>query len=262
MIAAGARIIHVPVDEDGLAVDRGIALEPAARVAYVSPSHQYPAGVRLSLERRLALLQWAAKADAWILEDDYDSEFRYAGHPLTALCGLDPAERVLYVGTFNKTLYPSLRLGYLVLPPALVDGFLAARRVGAQHTATLEQAVLTDFIMEGHYGRHLRRARGICCERRDTLLSAARRDLSDWLTVAPADTGLHLLASLSTKEADTGISARAARHGVEALPFSAFHVTAPARQGLVLGYAGYTPGAIRTAVRSLADTLLESSRPR
>src|SRR5262249_48767110 len=161
-----------------LSVERGITLAPDARLVYVSPSHQYPLGATLSLERRHALLAWARDAGAWILEDDYDCEFRYSGRPLTALHGLDPARRVMLVGTFNKSLYPSLRLGFIVVPDSLVDPFLSVRRLGGQHTAVIDQAILTDFIIEGHYARHVRRMRATCEDRRDILLGAAAKELS------------------------------------------------------------------------------------
>jgi GntR family transcriptional regulator/MocR family aminotransferase len=261
MVTAGATIIHVPVDKEGLAVDEGIAVAPDARMVYVSPSHQFPAGVTLSLERRLALLQWAERSGAWILEDDYDSEFRYAGRPLTALHGLDRAGRVLYIGTFNKTLFPGLRVGYVVVPQSLVEPFLVTRRIGAQHAPPVDQAILTDFIVQGHYARHVRRARAIGEERRDALVSSARRELSHWLEVQEPETGLHAIGLLAPGLDDREISGALAAAGVEVGPLSTFTQQAPARQGLVMGYAAYRPPEIRAGVRKMAEVFAGLGRP-
>src|SRR5207244_1450796 len=192
LLAAGVRVVPVPVDREGLDVAAGEKRCPDARLAYVTPSHQYPLGVVMSLSRRLALLDWARRAGAWVLEDDYDSEFRYAGRPLAALQGLDQSGRVIYLGTFSKVLFPSLRLGYLVVPPDLVDAFVAARAAIDRQTSTLMQAVVADFINEGHFLRHIRRMRTLYSERQETLLRAAQRDLGGALEVCPCATGLHL----------------------------------------------------------------------
>jgi GntR family transcriptional regulator / MocR family aminotransferase len=255
LVAAGAAIVPVPVDDEGLLVARGVALAPTARLAYVSPSHQYPTGATLSLARRLELLDWATRHDAWVLEDDYDSEYRYAGRPLAALQGLDDAGRVLYVGTFNKTLFPALRLAYLVLPPALVDTFRAARAIGAQHAATLDQAIVADFLVDGHYARHLHRMRALCRERRDALLAAAERALPGLLDFRHIETGLHLLAALPPHVDDAHAARLAAEHGIEAAPFSAFHLGPCVRGGFVLGYADLTPPEIDVAMDRLAEAL-------
>jgi GntR family transcriptional regulator/MocR family aminotransferase len=215
---AEVRIVPVPVDGDGLMVEHGIAAEPDARLAYVSPSHQYPIGVMLSLERRLTLLHWAARSGAWILEDDYDSEYRYAGYPLTALAGLDAAARVLYVGTFNKTMFPSLRLGYLVVPESLIEAFVAVRVIGVQHAPRIEQAILADFIAEGHYERHLRHTRAVCRERRDGLIAAANRELPGLLEFAQMETGLHTVGWLAPNVDDEAIAVAAGREGCGSEP--------------------------------------------
>ena len=159
LMAAGARLVPVPVDGDGLDVARGLRAAPDARLAYVTPSHQYPLGVTMSLARRLALLEWAHARRAWIVEDDYDSEYRYTGRPLASLQGLDRHGRVIYVGTFSKVLFPALRLGYVVVPPALVDAFAAARGLVDRHPPSVTQAVLAEFIAEGSFARHVRRMR-------------------------------------------------------------------------------------------------------
>ena len=172
LLAAGARLVPVPVDDAGIDVDAGMARQRDARLAYVSPSHQFPTGVTMSLERRLRLLQWARDSDAWILEDDYDGEYRYEERPLQALQGMDGSGRVIYMGTFGKILFPSLRLGYAVLPPALVPSFVAARAADDGAPPLLEQLVLTDFLRDEHLARHLRRMRLVYRDRRDALLEA------------------------------------------------------------------------------------------
>jgi GntR family transcriptional regulator/MocR family aminotransferase len=252
---AGIRTIPVPVDEQGLVVDRGIAAAPRARMVYVSPSHQYPLGVTLGLSRRLALLEWAREADAWILEDDYDSEYRYAGQPLTALQGLDSAGRVLYIGTFSKTLFPSLRLAYIVVPSALVGSFLRVRRLGAQHAPTLEQAVLRDFIVDGQYARHIRRMRALCLERRDAMVEAAREEAADLLEVAVPETGLHTIAWLRNGSSDLAAHAAVTAAGVDVAPLSSYYLGDSHRSGLIVGFAGYRPEALRSSMRAMAHAL-------
>src|SRR5690606_31996920 len=254
-LAADARIVPVPVDDDGLDVAASIERAPSARAAYLSPSHQYPLGVTLGLERRMALLDWAAARNAWLLEDDYDSEYRYAGRPLTALHGLDQRNRVLYIGTFNKTMFPALRLAYLVVPPALLTAFMTLRRLGGQHAPTASQSALAEFIAGGHYARHLRRSRQACRERRDALLAATARHASGLLEIGNADTGLHAVAWLAPGLDDAAVSDAAARAGIHAAALSTFHAGPARRPGLVLGYAGLHPEAIDAAMARLAGAL-------
>jgi GntR family transcriptional regulator/MocR family aminotransferase len=254
LLSAGARVVPVPVDGDGLDVAAGIARCPGARLAYVSPSHQYPLGATLSLSRRLALLEWAARAGAWILEDDYDSEFRYAGRPLASLQGLDGEARVIYIGTFSKVLFPALRLGYVVAPPDLVDALAAARALADRHAPTLDQAVLADFIAEGHFARHIRRMRGLYAERQAALVAAARA-LDGLLEVRPAEAGMHLMGWLPPGVDDDTAARAAAEHGVDALALSAHALERPARGGLLLGYAAFDAPALRAGVRRLGAAL-------
>jgi len=253
--AAGARVVSVPVDGEGLDVAAGIARSPQARLVYVTPSHQYPLGVTMSLSRRLALLDWARRAGAWIVEDDYDSEFRYAGRPLAALQGLDRDGRVIYVGTFSKVLFPSLRLGYLVVPPDLAGPFAAACAVTDRHAPTPIQAVVADFIAEGHFVRHVRRMRTLYAERQAVLLRAARRELDGLLEVNANETGLHLIGWLADGEDDRAVSDAVLAAGVEAPALSAYHAVPPPRGGLLLGYAACEPRLIRDGVRRLAGAL-------
>ncbi|MBX0326142.1 PLP-dependent aminotransferase family protein, partial [Oscillochloris sp. ZM17-4] len=186
LLAAGARLAPVPVDAEGLDVAAGARLAPQSRLAYITPSHQFPLGVTMSLPRRLALLAWARAAGAWVIEDDYDSEYRYAGRPLAALQGLDGDGRVIYLGTFSKVLFPALRLGYMVVPPDLVPAFVAARALADRHSPGIEQAIVADFLAEGHFARHLRRTRARYAARQAALVEAAR-PLAGRLDVAPAE---------------------------------------------------------------------------
>ncbi|MCC6629762.1 MAG: PLP-dependent aminotransferase family protein [Chloroflexi bacterium] len=252
---AGAAVVPVPVDGQGIDVVAGVATAPAARMAYVTPSHQYPLGVTMSLSRRLALLEWASQAGAWVLEDDYDSEYRYAGRPLAALQGLDGDGRVVYLGTFSKVMFPSLCLAYLVVPADLVDAFVAARVLVNRHAPSLEQAALTDFIVEGHFTRHIRRMRGLYAARQAALVAAVRRELAGLVTVAPAEAGLHLVGWLAGDADDRSASVAAARHGVEAPPLSPFSLLPPPRPGLLLGFAAVNDAEIDAAARRLATAL-------
>ncbi|MBC7788546.1 MAG: PLP-dependent aminotransferase family protein, partial [Anaerolineae bacterium] len=262
---AGARLIPVPVDSEGLDVAAGERSSPRARLACVTPSHQFPLGAVMSAPRRLALLSWARRAKAWVLEDDYDSEFRYSGRPLPCLQGLDierraPGDepRVLYVGTFSKTLAPGFRLGYLILPDGLVDIFRDARAALDRFAPTLEQGVLADFIGEGHYARHVRRVRALYAERQETLLTAAMSELSELLTLAPDAAGLHLVGWLRPGVREEHAVRAAEAEGVEVSPLSRYRLTpaeAPALGGLLLNYAGFNDRAIRTGVRALRRAL-------
>ena len=255
MRAAGARLAPMDVDEDGLDVDRARRRAPRARAAYVTPSHQYPLGGTLSAARRYALLAWARDAHAWIIEDDYDSEFRYATHPLPALQGLDADGRVLYVGTFSKTLVPALRLGYLVVPRALAATARAARAVADRHAPTVEQAVLASLIDDGSYARHVRRMRLAYAERQAVLVEAVHEHLGDVMEVAPADAGMHLTGWLKRGWSEARVMRVAAEARVELSSLSRLSLRAPAREAVLLGYAAFSPAALRRAARHLAMAL-------
>lgn len=254
LLAAGARLVPVPVDDAGIMVDAGIEREPRARLAYVTPSHQFPTGATMSLERRLRLLQWAGDADAWILEDDYDGEYRYEERPLQALQGMDGAGRVIYMGTFAKILFPSLRLGYAVLPPALVPAFVAARAADTGAPPLLEQLVLGDFLREEHLARHLRRMRLVYRDRRDALLDALAQRCASHLVTGPAGAGIHLAATL-IRGSDVDVAKRAADRGLTAFAVSEFALEPRRPGGLVLGFAGWSPAKLRNAVDLLAAVL-------
>jgi GntR family transcriptional regulator/MocR family aminotransferase len=259
-IAGGARIVSIPVDGEGLNVTKGMQRARHARLAYVTPSHQFPLGVTMSLARRLELLRWAATSNAWVLEDDYDSEFRYANRPLAALQGLDAEASVIYTGTFSKVLFPALRLGYVVVPPALVHAFVKVRLLTDVHSPAFMQAVLADFITEGHFERHIRRMRVLYRARQEALLAASRDELAGRLDVQPADGGMHLVGWLPEGVDDQDASRRAAAEGLEAVALSFFSSSRPRRGGLLLGYAGLTPDEIVEGVRRLARALDRTGR--
>jgi GntR family transcriptional regulator/MocR family aminotransferase len=254
--AAGVRCAPVAVDAEGLSVAHGESSAPQARMVYVSPSHQYPLGVTMSLARRMALLAWARRRSAWIAEDDYDSEFRYAGRPLAALQGLDTSGRVIYIGTFSKVLFPALRLGYMVVPDGTVDAFASARALADRHPPGPSQALVAEFLEEGHFARHVRRMRTLYGERQAALVSAARREWAGLLDVSPADAGMHLVAWLPEGSSDREASNRAAAAGVTAPPLSAYCQSATARPALLLGYSSVNARKIQEAARRLAAAMI------
>jgi GntR family transcriptional regulator/MocR family aminotransferase len=254
----GARLVPVPVDAEGLNVNTAITREPHARMAFVSPSYQVPMCVTMSLARRLALLDYAARHALWVIEDDYDSEFRYAGRPLASLQSLDTAQRVIYIGTFSKSLLPALRLGFMVVPPDLVDAFTAARAIADRHAHTLEQAVVAEFIAEGHFSQHLRRMRTLYAERQAALISAAEKDLAGLITVKPAEAGMNLVGWLPDEANDRDIAQRADRVGISATAISTYCLEPMHRKGLLLGYAALTLREIRRGTRELAQVLREN----
>ncbi len=256
LTAAGARVVPVPVDEEGIDVAAGARIAPDARLVYVTPSYQFPLGVTMSQRRRVELLQWARRADAWIVEDDYDNEYLFAGRPLLALQGLDDAGRVLYVGTFSKTLFPALRLGYLVVPRDVVEPFVRARGLVDGYAPVLEQAVLADFMAAGGFARHVRRMRTLYATRRARLITALRDQLTDSLSLAPSNGGLHLLGWLPLGVDDLATSARLRAEGVEAPPLSMYYAArAPARGALLLGYAPVDTDALTVGMRALGRVL-------
>ncbi len=255
MAAAGARVIPVPVDGQGLVVSAGVAAAPDARLAYVTPSSQYPLGVTLSMARRMELLAWARVARGWVIEDDYDSEFRYAGRPLASLQGVDEGGRVIYIGTFSKVLFPGLRLGYAVLPPELLQPVLTARLLADWHPATLQEGVVTDFLQEGHFAQHLRRMRQRYRFARDALVEALARECGHALSVEAPDQGMKLVGRLRPGLVDTEVAAAAAARGIIARAVSPMYLSASPMQGLMLGFTGHEPGALRWAAKRLAQCL-------
>ena len=252
LLASGAQLA---ADDEGIDVQQGRQLAPEARLICVSPSHQYPLGISMTLRRRLELLDWARTADAFVLEDDYDSEYRYAGRPLAAMQGLDEDGRIIYVGSFSKVMFPGLRIGYMVAPPALVEPFRAIRRLLDSHPSSVAQAALADFITEGYLTSHIRRMRALYEERQVALLDAVQSTLGDRLKIAPDDAGMHLVGYLPNDVDDAALSQRAAANNVVAPPLSAFYRNAPLRKGLLLGYAGVPEKEIWRATKRLANAL-------
>ena len=251
-LGSGAKIIPVPVDSEGLVVEAGVDRAPQARLAYLTPSHQFPLGVTLSLARRIALLDWARRANAYLIEDDYDSEYHYTRRPLPALQGLDDAGRVIYIGTFSKILFPALRLGYLILPPNLVDAFQTVRNLIDTHPPLLEQVVLTDFIVDGHLARHLRKMRSLYADRRAALLEAVR-ELP--LEILSAEAGIHCVGWLSAGMDDRSLVRAAASNEVDLVPVANFSMEPMQRKGILLGYSEYTVEQIQDGVRRLAEAM-------
>jgi len=231
LVAAGAKVCPIPVDQHGLNVTEGIRRAPMARAVFITPSHQFPKGVALSMARRLELLAWARESGAWIVEDDYASEFRYGGRPLASLQGLDEAERAIYIGTLNKALFPGLRLGYAVLPPSLVRALVTARYLMDRQPSSLCHEFAAAFMAEGHFAAHIRRMREMDRNQRDTLVATLRRRLGDHLTVDPPDQGMHLVAYTRRGLSDVTIEQAAREHGVVVRAMSRLYVEAPKQSG-------------------------------
>jgi GntR family transcriptional regulator / MocR family aminotransferase len=251
--AVGARVVGVPVDEEGMVLRR--SLLRGARLIYVTPAHQYPLGVAMSLPRRLALLEWARQTGALVFEDDYDSEYRYAGRPLPALQSLDRSGHVLFAGSFNKVLFPALRLGYLVIPADLLDRFAAAVSLTRRFLPLLEQAVVSELITEGHFGRHLRRMRQLYAERLSVLMECAARHLTGSLEISPVLAGLETIGWLAGGLAGQTVAEAARARNVTVLPLRRFYLGAMPRDGLQLGFAAVNEREIRRGVNELARVL-------
>lgn len=237
---AGATLIPVPVDAEGMVIEHGIEQAPDAGFAIVTPAHQSPLCVALSMPRRQALLDWANRRKSWIVEDDYDSEYRYLGHPLPALKSLDTQERVLYCGTFSKVLMPGLRLSYLVVPQALVPHFAEVADKMHSHCPRIWQATTARFIEEGHFARHLKKMRALYAIRRQLLVDAIQANLSQWLSISPQVGGMHLLARLPQGADDRIIAARALAAGLRVYALSDWSLPPSIEQGLLIGFTNVT----------------------
>jgi GntR family transcriptional regulator / MocR family aminotransferase len=252
---AGCRLVPVPVDGEGLNVAAGIKKCRNARAVYVAPSHEFPLGVTMSASRRLQLLDWAERSKAWIVEDDYDSEYRYDSMPIASLQGLDSNSRVIYIGTFSKVLFPSLRLGYMVIPKDLVHHFLEARRTIDISPAYLYQAVVTDFIREGHFARHIRRMRQLYGDRRALLVKCLRQEFRSSLEVMGSEAGMFLTVAIPKGIRDIEIAKIAARERLWVAPLSPYYLEEPSRQGFLLGFGGVLAEEIPHGVQRLKSVL-------
>ena len=250
----GCHLVPVPVDQEGLDVAAGIKRCHKARTVFVTPSHQFPLGVTMSASRRFQLLDWAQRAGSWIIEDDYDAEYRYESLPIASLQGLDANGRMIYLGTCSKVLFPSLRLGYGVIPPDLVDHFLAIRRAMDLGPPTFYQEVLADFIAEGHFARHIRRMRVLYGERRRVLVDSIDKELGSRVNVLGDEAGMHLAVTLPNQSLDTEIAERAARQNLRIWPLSPSYLGG-ARPGFILGFGSASVEEIPAAVRKLRKLL-------
>ncbi|HEX8163949.1 MAG TPA: PLP-dependent aminotransferase family protein [Pyrinomonadaceae bacterium] len=257
-----AKIIPVPVDGDGLNLKAARGRGKKPKLIYVTPSHQYPLGVTMSLARRLSLIEAARAAGAWIIEDDYDSEYRYSGRPLASLQGLDEGGRVLYVGTFSKTIFPTLKLGCLVVPPDLVDVFTGGRILSGAQSPLINQAVLAEFIAEGHFARHVRRMRALYEERQQILVEEVKRNLGGLVEMKADDAGMHLVGWLPDRLDDQEAARKAALHNVRFQPVSESSINKYPRSGLVFGYAAFDKKQIKRGVGKLDKVLTEMMRDR
>ncbi len=250
----------MPVDAEGLAFESGRKKWTAPRLVYVTPGHQFPLGVTMSLRRRLGLLEWARRSGTLIFEDDYDSEYRYSGRPIPAMQGLDRSGVVIFAGSFSAVLFPALRLGYLVVPEEMVDVFAAAESVSTHHPPLLEQAVLCDFITEGHFARHIRRMREIYAERLQVLLESAKTKLADFLEISNVEAGLQTVGWLRRGLRARQVAELAAGRQVEVVPLDVYASGRSPREGLVLGFAAVDPRELRRGVEVLAGLLERSPR--
>jgi GntR family transcriptional regulator/MocR family aminotransferase len=253
--ALGAKVCPVTVDEEGFDLEEALRQWGHAKLVYVTPAHQFPLGVTMTLRRRLALLEWARRSGTLIFEDDYDSEYRYSGRPVPAMQGLDRSGVVLFGGSFSAVLCPALRLGYLVVPAEMVDVFAAAASASTQHPPLLEQAVLCDFIVEGHFARHIRRMRELYAERLSVLLECAGRELAGVLEISKVEAGMQTVGWLKHGVSAEGVAEAAAERGVEVIPLSRFAFGRPKREGIVLGFAAVEPKELRRGVGELAAAL-------
>jgi GntR family transcriptional regulator/MocR family aminotransferase len=253
--SAGASVIPIPIDGDGIDVARAIKSSPAARVVYVTPANQFPLGTVMSAERRVELLSWAARAGAWIIEDEYDAEYRYSGKPLASLHSLDRSGSVIHVGTFTKMLFNALRIGFIVVPERLVEGFRITRSFMDRHAPTLEQAVLTEFINEGHFGHHVRKMRQIYSDRSQLLAEEANRRLAGLLDVEHAQSGMRTIAWIKTSVTEMLLVRRVEQLGLEVVPMSRYVRMYEQKPALSLGFAGCNASEIKRGVSVLEAAL-------
>jgi GntR family transcriptional regulator/MocR family aminotransferase len=259
--AVGAKLVPVPVDEGGLVVSAGIVAQANARAAYITPSHQYPTGAVMSMRRRLEILAWAQERDAWIIEDDYDSEFRYVGRPLASLQGIDHDSRVIYVGTLSKMLFPGVRIGFAVVPRDLIDVFTGAKFVTDRQPPSFQQAMVADFMRSGYLTGHIRRMRIQYREARDVVVKAVMQHMGDLVDVEVPECGIQLIVRFKHDISDVEVANKARAKGIVVKPVSSLYLNRPTRQGLLLGYSGFDLRKLRSASQQLAE-VVRSTAPR
>lgn len=250
--AAGLHPVPVPLDEKGISVDALNSLTEPARAIYLTPSHQYPTGVTLSLDRRLAVIDWANRHAAWIIEDDYDSEFHYEGKPMDCLQGLDAYNRTIYIGTFTKSLFPGLRIAYMIVPSELTEPFTMARTLMDGHTASITQLTLAKFLEGGHFGAYIRKMRNVYVARRDKLASLMDEYLSDYVVYATPAGGMQMPCHLRHGLSEKDIAAAARRADIDILGLTGLYAGSPVSTGFLMGFAAYTEREIEDAVKKLA----------
>jgi GntR family transcriptional regulator/MocR family aminotransferase len=253
--ASGAKLVGVRVDSEGLNFEEGARRWPSPKIVYVTPAHQFPLGVTMSLRRRLALLEWARKSGVLIFEDDYDSEYRYSGRPVPALQGLDRAGVVIFGGSFSAVMFPAMRLGYLVVPSDMIDVFAAAQSVSTHHPPILGQAILCDFIREGHFARHIRRMREVYAERLGVLLDSARDKLAGKLEISNVEAGLQTVGWLKDKATAENLVQAVAKRNVELRTLRQYSFGRAPANAVVLGFAAVEPKELRRGVEELARIL-------
>jgi len=252
MLFAGAKIFPSPLDNEGLNIEYSSKKYPAPKLIYTTPSHQFPLGLTMSVSRRIQLLQYASRNNCWIIEDDYDSEFRYSGSPLPSLQGMDKNNCVLYLGTFSKVLFPGLRLGYLVLPdPQMLEVFVSAKSMMDRQSPVFEQMITSQFLKEGYFTRHIRKMRTLYKERQEFLINEIDRELNGVVKVNPSDTGMHIIAWLPENLNDAIISRKAKENNLIAYPLSEYVLKFKQKPGLLLGYTAFEKSKLKTGVKLL-----------
>ena len=255
--AVGAVPISAPVDSLGMDVVEGLRRAPNARMAYATPSKQFPTGVTLDIDRRRTLVEWADRVDGWIIEDDYDSEFRYAGRALPTLFELDRKGRVIYLGTFSKTLFPALRMGFAILPQQLIEAFVSARTVVGRYSPILDQVLVARFMQQGHFARHVRKMRKLYTQRQECLIENVRNHLSDYLDPRETDTGMEIIAKLSPGLSACRLAQAAAKQGLEIMPLSKLAREVEIDDQIALGFSAFSPEQIHRGVVQLRSICRE-----
>jgi GntR family transcriptional regulator/MocR family aminotransferase len=253
--AHGAKVVGIPVDDEGMVVNKLPRTGPAPRLVHLTPSNHFPLGGTLPMGRRVALLNWAQQSGAILLEDDCDSEFRYSSRPLAALKALDVTDNVIYVGTFSRILLPSLRLGYLILPDALVSPIVAIRSLTDRHPPPIEQLLVAEFMLNGHFSTHVRRMRKLYADRQQMLVTALRREFDQLFDIRPAGAGMHIIGWLPLGWSDLELARQAAERGLILRPLSPFYYRRQPRPGVMLGHAGVTSGQLRSGIRLLSQVV-------